>query len=418
MARLLTIDSCAVVLRNALLAILRNEDEGLLLPQANQSIETNFFKNIVFRLDGQAPNVNPAIFSADLFSGVSCVQLKNIDALKIEAILEDPDRRRQLLAALVDGIPSEVFDPDLHVGPQLECDDLERDVEGSEWQFGLDGTSSFVGVFSAEHSVAVEGCEGTNRVQKKFFLVCKAGAGAAAETFYARFLAAASKGLSLDQILGDGGALGGTALRRLASAAERNRGRILYAATKILGLSMVESVGDQASRSRYRVVVSDVVVVVNSIRKEDCGKTWTYAASIDGILSRGLISCSNAADGLVLFLNSTGDPKIKLKNECWSALPFSTKRLLDGKNMVKRIAAQQNIHKDATWLQTRFGWKNRVVKPNQPSALPFTLWGSHATETFSSTFSRELGVSHLVGVRLRPELVAVAGVEAGKLRAL
>ena len=216
MARLLTIDSCTVTLRNALLATLRQEDEGLLLPQAGQSVESGVFKNCVFRLSGEAASVNAAVFSPDWFSGASLIQLKELDTRMLENVLDNERARKELLQKLVDAIPSELADPDLQVGPALECDELERDLPDTNWNFGLDTSSSFVGIFSAEHSRAPEvGKAGMNRVHREFFLVCKAGAGVAALTFHARLIAATSKGLSLDAIFAEGGPLGAQALRRL-----------------------------------------------------------------------------------------------------------------------------------------------------------------------------------------------------------
>lgn len=421
MARLLTIDACTVSFRNALLASLRPEDEGLLLPQAFQSSESGVFKNCVFRLAGDSPGVNAAVFSPDWFTGVSLIQLRPLDAAKIDEALESETKRDEMLRALVEAIPSEVADPDLQVGPSLDCDELERDVEGSTWQCGLDGGASFVGIFAAEHSRAPEsGKLGMNRVHKEYFLVCRAGAGVAASTFHARVIAAASKGVTLDAMFAEGGVLGAQALRRLANASVRNRHRILLAASDVLGLPSVESVGDQASRNKYRGAVADIDVVTNSLRRldESARSTWQFCSGVDGVASKGLVTLSNAADGLVLFLSSTGEKRIALKNETWGAMPFSTHRLESGKQIVSRVRASQHAHPDGAWVRKRFGWKNRKLSSTASAAIPFSLWGSHDCEKFSKTFARELGVAELNAVRLRPELVCVAGVESGKLRAL
>lgn len=421
MARLLTIDSCTVSLRNALLSTLRPEDEGLLLPQAGQSAETGVFKNCVFRLSGESVGVNAAIFSPDWFSGASLIQLKELDARMLESVLDDENARKVLLQKLVDAIPSELADPDLQVGPALNCDDLERDMPDTQWQFGLDGTSSFVGLFSAEHSRAPEvGKAGMNRVHREFFLVCKAGAGVAASTFHARLIAATSKGLSMDAIFAEGGPLGAQALRRLSAAGTRNRHRILLAAKEALGLKLVESVGDQASRNHYRGAVVDVDVNVNTLRKLDdaARSTWQYCSAVDGGLSKGLVALSNAADGVVLFLHPSGDKRLALKNETWCSCSFSTQRLVGGRDMVKKIQEAKNVHVDEAWIRKRFGFKNRELVGKRSETLPFSLWGSHATESFTKSFARELGIADLNAVRLRPELVCVAGVEGGKLRAL
>jgi hypothetical protein len=86
--------------------------------------------------------------------------------------------------------------------------------------------------------------------------------------------------------------------------------------------------------------------------------------------------------------------------------------------MVTTASSAKCVHFDSKWIQKRFGWKNRQFSATQTNVTPFSLWGSHETETFTKTFARELGISDLNAVRLRPELVCVAGVESGKLRAL
>ena len=421
MARLLTIDACTVSLRNALLRSLRPEDEGLLLPQASQSVESGVFKNCVFRICGDTPGVNGAIFSPDWFTGISLVQLKDQDVKLMESVLGDEKRRKELLEKLVDSIPSEVADPSLQVGPSLDCDELERDVKDTVWQFGLDSPSSFVGIFSADHSHAPEvGKLGMDRVHSEYFLACKAGAGVCASTFHARLLSDLSKGASVDTIFSDAGSLGQQALRRIASSSTRNRHRTILAAKDALGLTGVESIGDQASRNKYRGAVVDIDVVVNSLRKleENARSTWQFCSGVDGVLSKGLMAMSNASDGLVLFLQSNGEKRISLKNETWASTPFSTTRLSSGRTMVSTIKDANNVHCDDTWARKRFGWKNRSFASTKHDVIPFSLWVSHDSENFTKTFARELGIATLNMVRLRPELVCVGGVESGKLRAL
>lgn len=409
-------------LRNALLSALRPEDEGLLLPQANQSIESGVFKNVVFRLSGDTPGVINAVFSHDWFSGLSAVLLTDADAARIEKVLEDNGKRAAALRRLVEAIPSEVADPALQVGPPLECDEFERDLEGCDWTAGFDSPSAFVGIFSAANSRAPEtGARGVDRVHNEVFLVVKAGGGVAASTFHSRLLSALERpGATLDSVLGEGGTVGAAALRRVASAGVRNRHRILHRAAEVLGVTGVASVGDQASRNRYRGVVADIDIVVNALRPmEDVQRpTWQYTSAIDGALSKGLVSMSNAADGMLMFM-SGGERKIILKtNESWGSIPFSTQRLVAERQMVDKVVAAKCVNNDAEWLCKRFAWKNREFETGQVNAMPFAFHGSHDTESFSKSFTRELGLSAYNAVRLRPEIVAVAGVASGKLRAL
>ena len=422
MARLLTLDAVTVQLRNALLNGLRAEDEGLLLPQAFQSVDSGAFKNCVFRLSGDTPGVNPSIFSFDWFSGVSLVQLSEGDVKHVENLLENGGAAAAL-KDLVNRIPSDVADANVQVGPALECDELERDVEGAQWQCGFDSPASFVGIFAAQNSRPPDaGARGVNRVHNEYFLVCKAGAGIAASTFHSRLLAALSTpGATLDSVLGEGGTVGAASLRRLASAGARNRQRILAEAATALKLHGIQTVGDQASRNRYRCAVSDVDVSVNTIRKMDdvARSTWQVTNAIDGTISKGLVSMSNASDGMLLFLNPSGEKRIILRqNESWSAVPFATARINSSREMVDIVAKANGVSVDDAWVRRRFGWKNRSFATSQKDVPPFAFFGSHETESYSKSFTRELGLANFNVVRLRPGVVAVAGVDGGKLRAL
>ena len=425
MARLLTLDACPVFLRNSLLQILRECDEAILLPQAWRSQESQIFKNIVFRLAGDSGFVDASLFSADWFTGTSLIQLSEEDARMLDSILACPTERRRILELLKDDIPSEIADSSVVVGPPLECDSEERDQEGAEWVAGFDSTSSFVGVFSAEHSkVSENGMPGTNRVHKKYYLVCKAGGGASAATFHSRVLAACENGKSLDDILENSDSPGPLGLRRVSMSATRNRARILLRAAQVIGLSSVTSVPDHAARvSTDRIAVCDVDVSANVIRKLDSThkSVWQYSASLDGTASRGIVSLSNAGDGLVLFLTSSGDCRISLKNDVWACIPFTSKRLKSAKDMAHPIVAEYKrtgSHPDAQWIKDRFSWRNRQFSTSQPNIEPFALWGSHEPESFAQCFSRELGLDGFQSIRLRPELVCCAGVDAGKLRAI
>ena len=62
MARLLALDECPVALRNHLIRSLRSLDEAVLLPQAQRGEESGVYKNVVFRLAGDEPNVPIDIF--------------------------------------------------------------------------------------------------------------------------------------------------------------------------------------------------------------------------------------------------------------------------------------------------------------------------------------------------------------------
>ena len=426
MARLLTLDSCPVFLRNALLHSLRPCDEAILLPQAWKSQESQGFKNIVFRLSGDNPAVDASIFSQDWFTGISLIRLSPADAQHVESILSNPSSKQRILDELKNSIVSEIADASVVVGPPLRCDDDERDMLEDQWKCGFDSTSCFVGLYSADHSKIPEnGFHGTNRVHKQYFLACKAGCGSAAATFHSRLLASLSKGDSLDKVLETGDAPGARGVRRLSTSATRNRTRILLQAATIIGLSDVQSVPDHAARSASeRIAVCNVDVSSNVIRKLESTtrSTWQYSTGVDGVASKGLISLSNAGDGLVLFLTSSGEERISLKNEAWGCIPSSSKRQMSGKDMASSVSEQYKKiqgHPDKQWIHSRFSWKNRQFSDyKQVDIEPFALWGSHEPEKFVHSFSRELGLDSFQAVRLRPELVCCSGVDSGKLRAI
>ena len=427
MARLLAIDACTVGLRNALLQSLRDTDEAIILPHANQSVESGVFKNVCFHLAGTEKGLNPSVFAHDWFTGLSVVKIQANDRHRIEAILENVQMRKELLNKLAESIDSEIVDPDLQVGPSLECDEYERDVKDTSWNFGFDSTNSFVGLFSADNPRQPEnGTHGMLRAHEEYFLVCRAGAGLAASQFHSRVLGGLSKGLTLDEMLEQETVHGPgpTAFRRVASAGTRNRARILNQAAEIMGLKDVSAVGDQAGRNLFRGAVADIDVTVNGIRKlEDKERsTWQYCSScVDGSASKGLASLSNAADGLTIFLSQSNDTKLTLKNETWGSIPFSTLRLSSARDVCASVLQRyksRDAHPDARWLEMRFAWKNRPFKASQPNVEPFGLWGDHAPESFTKSFLRELGLSEFKAVKLRPELVCIAGVEPGKLRAI
>lgn len=425
MARILSLDECPVSLRNHLVRSLRSLDEAVLLPQAERRDETGVFKNVIFRLTGAEADVPISIFSPSWFSGVSAVK---VSGNFVNRILNDPVARAAALAKLKDAIPSETADSSLHVGPALDCDDSDHDK--SEWVAGFDSASCFVGLFSADHSSAPDATKrGMNRVHQTTYLVCKAGSGIAGATFHARLIAALKKGSSLENCL-ERGEPGPAALRRVTMAGSRNRARILMMAAEALGAPMMDSVPDTSSRGKYRCCVTNLDVNVNSIRKVEDGvtrPTFQYSTAVDAAVSQGLVSLSNAADGVVLLLSSNGDVRQTLRNEAYNTLPCSSTRIISDRELISKVVKEhkdarkhnEEAHFDAEFLKSRFVWKNRVFTGMEaaPDVEPLSLWGSHEAENYLSRFSRELGVANCQVVRLRPTAVCLAGVDSSKLRA-
>lgn len=429
MARVLALDECKVSLRNAILRSLRVSDEAVLLPAADLSTETGCFKNITFKLAGDEAGVPSEIFAPGWFSGLSAIRLPE---KAVSKILCHPDEQQRCLAALRESIASEVADPTLQVGPSLDADDADRDNE--LWECGFDSSSCFVGLFTAEHSAPPEvGRQGMNRAHVSTWLVCKAGSGRAGAMFHTRLVSALKKGASLDDCI-ERGDPGPQALRRVTLAGTRNRSRILLQAAKALGIDhVVETAPDQSSKGRYRTAVPTIDTNSNTLHKMDAvddKSRWLYTTGTSGSHSHGLAACSNIADGVLVFLSSDGDVRHSLRNEAYSSLPFASLRISSEKEVLRQAVAEHTrfvkkqvsvAHPDHDFVRERFSWKNRVFAKQgteDPVDMePLCLWGTHDTENFVSRFSRELGVADANLIRLRPKVVCLAGVDAGKLRA-
>lgn len=396
-------------------------DECIVLPQAHRSSESGGFKNVALHLSGTEPDLSGEIFSPNWFMGVSATI---VDTKQAEALLKDPTKRAAALKRLAAAIPSEMESSDVTVGPELDGDPQDRDLK--PWTPGFDTPGCCVGLYSAAQSKSPEvGIQGLNRSHHVYFLVCKAGGGIAAQTFHARITAALGKGHSLEECLSAGNEPGAQALRRVGMAAQRNRGRILCMAAEALGFHTLDTIGDNASPEgqQYRVAVTQLNVHTNVLRKvEDAGRSGQYhyaAGCIDVKTSQGLISCSNVAEGFVMFTDSDGGYRINLKNGAHNTVPFATVRLQGNRDIVTKAADlykkhSTKAHPDGEWVRERFAWK---AKDFGFDMEPPPLWGSHASEEFCSAWGREIGVSNCRVVRLQPEVVAIAATEPAKLRA-
>ena len=422
MARILSLEDCSPSLRNTLLKSLRTEDEATLLPQAGVSLESGLIKNCVCKLHSKLPSAPVDMFSPRWYDGITAVLLDDRD---VAPLIADPSKRQGLLKRLAEAIPSEVADSAISVGPALDADEVDRDTE--RWVGGFDSSSACVGLFCSEHTRAPSvGMQGVNRVHRESYLVCRAGGGVAASTFHARLTNALSKGQTLSQALEQGSEPGPQGLRRVASAGTRNRCRILLKAVEVLGFNYVETIADQASPQRDRAVVPTVDVHVNTIRllddKPDC---YQYSSAIDCVISQGLITCSNISDGFLLFCSRDNGPKVIVRNDASSCIPFATERLLANRVVSEQVLKdmqakstdqRQEAHVDHAFILRHFNWRNRDLGLASGTVMPFCLWGSHAEERFLSSYGRELGIASMTPCRLHPELVLLAGVEVGKLR--
>lgn len=407
MARVLGLEEVDSALRSAVLSALRLTDEAIVLPSASRSDESGSFKNVVFKLRGDEADLSPGLFECQLFTGLSAV---TVDAADAQRILADRKGSADKLAAAV---PSELADAELAVGPALDGDAQDRDAKA--WTCGLDGPSSFVGLFSAQQLKPPSlGAVGMSRVHDTYFLVCRAGGGAAVSTFQARLTAALKSGKTLDQIFDTDGPLGGGALRRAAAAGSRNRAMILAKAASLLGID-VDTLNDSASAeaSPHRVAIPIVDVSSNVLRKD--GMFWQFSTCCDSAVSTGLCSLSSATEGLILFADKEGSLKVSVTSDAGDCVPFATPRMNGPRALVMR--ASEEAHPDARFIEERFAWTEKQVG-QKSRVVPPSLWGSHASESYLASWARELGLAALQPLRLRPEAVAIASAEPSKLRAV
>jgi len=431
MVRIRALGDVADNVRQHILGLLQPDDDVVVLPQAYVSSEGNSLKNVVLNLDGSQANVSPDVFSPNWFSGVSLVRVQKE---KAEYLLHDPARRAQCLRLLADAIPSEMHDANVQVGPQLDGDEHNRDA--SPWTPGFDSPGCCVGLYSAFECCPPRGGSiGMSRGHAVYYLACKAGAGTAGQTFHSRLVAALKQGRSLDEALCETGSLGTAALQRVASAAKRNRGRILIMAAEALGIRGIETIGDNmsATRSPHRLAVAHADSCYNSLLRVKTNaatataeSVWQYAAGcVAADTSESIIASSNVPNGFVLFTTLDGHSHVGLRNSACSCAPFCTQRLVSNKDaMLKQVdeykAAARNAtdaHPDHEWVHKRFAWKSKMlVGKAQRDMEPACLWGTHASDHFLRTHVRELGMAELQQVRIRPEVVALSATEPGKLR--
>lgn len=421
MARIVALDDVDQKLRAFLLGKLRPADEAIVLPQAGVSPESGVCNNTVMKLCGDEGGLNADVFDSNWYAGVSVVHL---DASKTEKLLASVDRRA-LIDKLKRAIASEMADSNAKVGPELDGDANDRDVDA--WEAGLDGPSCCVGVYSSVESRPPDPAKrGMNRAHTEHYLICKAGGGIAAQTFHARLVAALKQGVTLDEALGEKGSPGARALRRVQSAAKRNRARLLVQAAEVLGLrDLVDTVGDTSAppSSQHRLAICDIDCCINGISRMDAesqGRSgWLYTSGcVDSASSVGTVASSNLADG---FLALCGDRELRfaVRNDAFGSIPFSSLRVKSNREVIQecvevRAARKQpTSHVDHEWVSTHFGWNSKDFGIDME---PPALCGTHEPEAFFSAWGRELGLSKAVPVRMRPEVVCVSACEPGRLR--
>lgn len=423
MVKISHLDDVGDDLRSFLNAHLKTQDEAVVLPGASKSMESAACKGVVFRLKGTEPNVAPEIFGSNWFAGCSIV---HVASPHIDDMLRDPAARAAALTKLADAIPSEMHDVSLTVGPRLDAAGDQSGRDGDEWTAGFDGPACSVGLYAALESRPPSGARSNSGMQRpceSYYLVCKAGAGVAAQTFHTRLMSSLKRGATLDEALAPGGSPGAEALARVAAASSRNRRRLLAVAAQVLGIHSVDTVSDHtaAPSSTHRLVVPSADIFYNTLVRDDAH--WRYAAGCcDCAVSNGCIVSSNAAEGFIAFSDSNGLTRVPVRNNVQNCLTFSTPRSATAREAITRASSAHkehgavNAHPDASWISTRFAWRSKDFGARAARIEPPALWGSHAPEIATKEWARELGVSRLSTIRLQPLLVALSAPEPGKLR--
>lgn len=396
--------------------------KALLFPDAHQSPESQLCKNMVFQLNGSSP-VTTSIFSDDWSHGVSGIRISDTDATRFLA-KSDAERGR-FAQQLADGIPNELRQNDVQVGPSMQSSGAS---DTSPWIAGFDAPNECVGLYvTDEVRNHTSGLSGIDRVHRTLYLIAKTGSSRAGQEFHVRFTNALREGKTLNEIesLTED-------IRRLHQVARRNRCRLLYKAAQILGLeNEISSTSDHTAHDddySIRVVVPEFDVHSNLLYHDDMdqSKPWFYyAGAVNGHMSQGVLCVSNMSDGFILFRKTAdGELGAQVRNGLFNAIPFGSKRItsvLDTYTSVfKKLGDTKLVHPDADWITHRFAWMGLDPTRDKDvvNAFPAPLWGSHQRLMWSIHPSSQLNLHEFEPAHLQPLCVAISGTERMKLKAL
>ena len=136
-------------LRTELNRELRACDIAFLFPGCNDaSKQSSDLKNIVIGLDAHADPPRPSSFvqlELGAWRESECHQASDRDRRAHVGNGRAP--RKKLLNIMVNAIPNELSDTQVHVGPKLQSNQ-HRDSDGDNWLMGFDGENCSCGVYS------------------------------------------------------------------------------------------------------------------------------------------------------------------------------------------------------------------------------------------------------------------------------
>lgn len=202
-----------------------------------------------------------------------------------------------------------------------------------------------------------------------------------------------------------------------------------------------------------------------------------YASTTAPKSSQGVVVCSNVAEGFVLFRPTVGTGNdateasinragstMRINNNTYGSIPFVSESLHSDSeifklvedsyvNQIERCSSAScrksakkektpgpylptnlastvaSMHPDVEWIDQHFTWHTSSGAPRRRAAThddqflseivariePPSLWGTHAPLGYNN-WGHTLAVHELSHLRLRPELVLMAGCEMSKMR--
>lgn len=390
----------------------------ILCPASFVSPESGQLRNclMTFPKSEENQDLSVQLFSENWCHGISCLEIDNKAAT---TLLKKP---QGLLRLLRKSIHSYTVDADGELGPYLDCDEDDRDLQQNDWVAGLDSAGACAGLY-LYHSVNNAHNSGLARDEPKYMLLVKAGAGRAARQFHARLQLALKETGSLHKALVGPNGIGIQALRRVELGAQRNRTRLLYNMATALGINdQIASTPDHACHayhSEVRRAVSSIDVQTNFFMQDEQNKQWVYfSGMIDASKPGGIVSCSNVASGVVLFANRDGTFQCQVRNKLLNAVPFGSVRLFSQLKTLVTISdslSARKPHVDEEWVKTHFTWHLTPEQKEEPDKgiIPPVLWGMHAeTETLQS-HGNKYDTLYLRAIPCVPKAVVVPGFEPG-----
>jgi len=392
------------------------------------------------------------LFSRDWAHGTSVIRLPDG---AIEGFVHDPAARNLALEKMRTSIASELKDLTVTIGPSIKAAsnvDLEDDAN---WTCGFDSDSCCAGIYAALEdrpplSKRRSMMPGMTRAHPAHYMVVKCGAGRSAEEFHSHLQDKLRTGMGLTESLESistemtGSPDPMSVLKRLASVGRRNRSRIMMILARALGIeatidSMLDLAAGPHGSQQAAILQTDTVTNMLELAPSDPSHWLYFGGSVAPCHSQGIALCSNVADGFVLLEEAKGGASQQrvqtlVRNQFYGSLPYGSE-MISSPEEALAIASQDHAvvattdaaaHPDSAWVRRHFAWQSpapRTTTAQANSAYdnlvtelePPVLWGTHAPLKLT-TWARQLECDDLSPLRLRPELVLLAGGEPASIR--